>query len=70
VLGGCAVVPALSGCSNDDGADGSTSGTDEVSMVGTWTGHRERIASTEGYREGTATLVVTEQTGLTLQRNM
>ena len=39
-------------------------------MKGTWTGHRERIAQTEGYRNGTATLVVTEEQGLTFKGTM
>jgi hypothetical protein len=39
-------------------------------MVGTWTGHRERIANTEGYRNGTTTLVVTEHMGLTFEGTM
>ncbi|HEX4571656.1 MAG TPA: hypothetical protein VH184_14590, partial [Dongiaceae bacterium] len=43
---------------------------DELSMKGTWTGHRERIAEQEGYRNGTATLVVTEQQGLTFKGTM
>ncbi len=38
---------------------------DTVSLVGTWTGPRERIAKVEGWRDGTATLVITEQKGLT-----
>jgi hypothetical protein len=38
---------------------------DDPYLVGTWTGHRERVASTEGYRNGEATLVITEQTGWT-----
>jgi hypothetical protein len=38
---------------------------DSVSLVGTWTGHRERMAKVEGWREGPATLVITEQKGLT-----
>ncbi len=38
---------------------------DAVSLVGTWTGHRERAAKVEGWREGTATLVITEQKGMT-----
>jgi len=42
----------------------------EFSMKGTWTGHRERIAQTEGYRNGTATLVVTEEQGLTFKGTM
>jgi hypothetical protein len=41
----------------------ATASADDPNLVGSWTGHRERIASTEGYRNGTATLVVTEQTG-------
>jgi hypothetical protein len=40
---------------------------DNPDLVGTWTGHRERIASTEGYRNGEATLTVTEQTGWTFK---
>jgi hypothetical protein len=40
---------------------------DNPDLVGTWTGHRERIASTEGYRNGEATLTVTEQTGSTFK---
>lgn len=43
---------------------------DEPDLLGTWTGHRERIASTEGYRNGSATLVVTEQTGWTFKGYM
>ena len=39
-------------------------------MVGTWTGHRERISSTDGYRNGTATLMVTDVTGLTFTGTM
>jgi hypothetical protein len=40
------------------------------SLKGTWTGQRERIAFTEGYRAGTATLVVTEQRGMTFKGQM
>lgn len=36
-----------------------------VSLVGTWSGHRERAAKAEGWRDGEATLVITEQKGLT-----
>lgn len=39
----------------------------EFSMLGTWTGHRERIAEPDGYREGTATMVVSEQKGGTFK---
>lgn len=35
----------------------------EISLVGTWTGQRERMAKVEGYRDGPATLVITEQKG-------
>ena len=42
----------------------------EFSMKGTWTGHRERISQTEGYRNGTATLVVTEEQGMTFKGTM
>ena len=34
-----------------------------LSLVGTWTGQRERMAKVEGYRDGLATLVITEQKG-------
>ena len=40
-------------------------GADSVSLVGTWTGQRDRIAKTEGRRGGLATLTVTEQQGNT-----
>jgi hypothetical protein len=42
-----------------------TAAADDPDMTGTWTGHRERIAATEGYRNGDATLVITGQTGRT-----
>ena len=29
---------------------------EKLSLVGTWTGQRERMAKVEGYREGLATL--------------
>jgi hypothetical protein len=35
----------------------------EVSLVGTWVGERDRSAMVEGYRSGPATLVITEQKG-------
>jgi hypothetical protein len=38
---------------------------DTVSLVGTWTGQRDRIAKVEGRRGGLATLVITEQQGNT-----
>jgi hypothetical protein len=48
----------------------ATASADDPNLVGSWTGHRERIASTEGYRNGTATLVVTEQAGWTFKGYM
>jgi len=36
-----------------------------VSLVGTWTGQRDRIAKVEGRRGGLATLLITEQQGNT-----
>jgi hypothetical protein len=36
---------------------------ERLSLVGTWTGQRERMAKVEGYRDGLATLVITEQKG-------
>ena len=38
---------------------------ESVSLVGTWTGQRDRIAKVEGRRSGLATLVITEQQGNT-----
>ena len=35
-------------------------GGEAQSLVGTWTGQRDRIAKTEGRRGGLATLVITE----------
>jgi hypothetical protein len=40
-------------------------GADGPSLVGTWTGQRDRIAKVEGRRGGLATLVITEQQGNT-----
>lgn len=40
-------------------------GADSVSLVGTWTGQRDRIAKDEGRRGGLATLVIGEQQGNT-----
>ena len=40
-------------------------GADGISLVGTWTGQRDRIAKSEGRRGGLATLVITEQQGYT-----
>jgi hypothetical protein len=40
-------------------------GADVPSLVGTWTGQRDRIAKIEGRRGGLATLVITEQHGNT-----
>jgi hypothetical protein len=42
----------------------------KLSLLGTWTGHRERISSDQGYRNGTATLRVKRQIGLTFQGTM
>jgi hypothetical protein len=38
---------------------------DVPSLVGTWTGQRDRIAKVEGRRGGLATLVITEHQGNT-----
>jgi len=40
-------------------------GADSLSLVGTWTGQRDRIAKTEGRRGRLATLTITEQQGNT-----
>jgi hypothetical protein len=40
-------------------------GQGSVSLVGTWSGQRDRIAKVEGRRGGLATLVITEQQGNT-----
>jgi hypothetical protein len=40
-------------------------GAESISLVGTWTGQRDRIAKSEGRRGGLATLVITEQQGNT-----
>jgi hypothetical protein len=42
----------------------------KLELLGTWTGHRERISSTDGYRNGTATLRITQQKGLTFKGTM
>ena len=43
---------------------------DAVSLVGTWSGPRERIAKVEGWRDGVATLVITEQKGMTFKGHL
>ena len=43
---------------------------DDISLVGTWIGHRERAAKVEGWRYGTETLVVTEQRGRTFTSSL
>jgi hypothetical protein len=42
----------------------------EFSIKGTWIGHRERLADKEGYRNGKARLIVTEQQGMTFKAEM
>jgi hypothetical protein len=54
----CALVVAAALATPALGADGP-------SLVGTWTGQRDRIAKVEGRRGGLATLVITEQQGNT-----
>lgn len=46
---------------------GQAIAAEKVSLVGTWTGQRERIAKNDGLRDGTATLVITEQKGRTFK---
>src|SRR5687768_6474682 len=46
-------------------ADLGRKGWGAMSLVGTCSGHRERVAKAEGWRDGEATLVITEQKGLT-----
>ena len=41
------------------------SADETFSLVGTWTGPRERLSKVDGWRAGDATLVVTEQKGRT-----
>ena len=43
----------------------ATLAADVPSLVGTWTGQRDRIAKVEGRRGGLATLVIAEQQGNT-----
>jgi hypothetical protein len=45
-------------------------GADSVSLVGTWTGQRDRIAKVEGRRGGPATLVISEQQGNTFKGSL
>lgn len=46
---------------------GQAMAAERVSLVGTWSGQRERIAKLDGLREGVATLVITEQKGRTFK---
>lgn len=71
-IGVCCLALVPLGCGDDDDPSGDpdaasiapTSASDEVSLTGTWTGDRERIMGEE-YHQGSATLTVTEQNGLT-----
>lgn len=72
---GCTLALTAAACSGDDDdgdSDGATTTSlpEDFSMVGTWTGHRERIASDEGYRNGDATLTVTDENGTTFEGTM
>jgi hypothetical protein len=49
---------------------GQALAADKVSLVGTWSGQRERIAKVEGFRDGVATLVITEQKGRTFKGHL
>ncbi len=42
----------------------------KFSIMGTWTGHRERLARDDGFLNGTATLTVTDASGLTFTGTM
>jgi hypothetical protein len=56
LIGSLTVVVALSA---------SALAAEAPSLVGTWTGQRDRIAKVEGRRGGLATLVITKQEGNT-----
>lgn len=49
---------------------GQTMAAEKVSLVGIWSGQRERIAKVDGQREGIATLVITEQKGRTFKGHL
>ena len=57
-----ALIPSLIGVTL---VCGPALSADAPSLVGTWTGQRDRIAKVEGRRGGLATLVITEQQGNT-----
>jgi len=70
-----------SGCSGDSTpeAAAATSTTqagdamepvDDFVLDGTWSGRRERISNTDGYRAGNATLTITDTQGLTFTARM
>jgi hypothetical protein len=69
----------VAGCAGDDGSTGrahdaqakGAAARKVPSLQGTtWSGHRQRLSSTEGYRDGSATLTVTKQTGRTFEGTM
>jgi hypothetical protein len=62
-IGGAGLSVATSGCSESTDAGAAS----RLSLKGTWSGHRERISATEGYRTGIATLKVTQQRGRTFK---
>jgi len=65
-----AAASASAGGTEASSARPLASSSGKLALLGTWTGHRERISSTQGYRNGTATLRVTQQTGLTFEGTM
>jgi hypothetical protein len=66
-------IPLLAAASASGGgtmaqsSSSSAGPTGKLALLGVWTGHRERISSNQGYRNGTATLRVKRQTGLTFK---
>jgi hypothetical protein len=70
ILFACLLCAFAVGCGGDED-DSSADTAGELELEGTtWEGHRERIAATEGYRNGTATLEVDKQEGLTIEGTM
>jgi hypothetical protein len=65
-----ALIPAASASAGGTESSPAASPSGQLALLGTWTGNREHISSAEGYRNGPATLKVTQQKGLTFKATM
>jgi hypothetical protein len=67
---GCGSESGSAGGSYSAAASGQAAAAKELSLRGSWSGVRQRLSSKDGYRDGPATLKVTEQRGRTFKATM